>query len=178
MVTVAYMNSRRICVRNILLTVAIMVICAPLNALSKEPIKGFQFHGGGVPEKPVNPATGEIGLAKVIKNVKLSNYPSKTFGEAVDSYSHFSNRVWKETHSKNGKVYVDFTGWLKNSPFNTSKVSVQGVGIKFLVKSDGNYAVVMVSKVEYKTDGNIYSEPLSDISLILSKLYGNVEIKF
>jgi hypothetical protein len=36
----------------------------------------------------------------------------------------------------------------------------------------------MVSKVELRTDGNIYSEPLPDIQSILNKLYGNKEIKF
>jgi hypothetical protein len=164
-------------VRNIVLTVVILVICLPLNAVSKEEKRGFQFHGSGVPEKPVNPASGDSGLAKAIKNVKLSNYQSKTFGEAVDSYRYFSKKEWKETYSTNGKVYVDFTGWLKNSPFDTSAVSARGIGIKFLVKADGSYAVVMVSKVEIKTDGNFYSEPLPDISAILNKLYGNIEIK-
>lgn len=164
--------------KNGVFVVAIFVICFPLNAVSKEPMGGgLQFHRGGVPEKPVDPATGDSGLAKTIKNVKLPNYQSKTFGEAIGSYHYFSKKEWKETHSLNGSVYVDFTGWLKSSPFDTSSVTARGVGIKFLVKSDGNYAVVMVSKVEIRTDGNVYSEPLSDISAVLNKLYSNVEIK-
>lgn len=162
--------------RNIVLALVI-VICFPLISASKEPIKGFQFHGSA-PEIKVDPSTGEVGLAKVIKNVKLPNYPSKTFGEAVDSYRYFSKNEWKETSSSYGKVYVDFTGWLKKSIFDLSTVAVQGVGIKFLVKPDGNYAVVMVSKVEIKTDGKMSSEPLLDKSGILDKLYKNVEIKF
>lgn len=163
--------------RNIVLTVAMMVVLLPLNAVSKEPMKDFQFHGKVKTEKPVDPSTGESGLAKVIKNVKLPNYPSKTFGEAVDSYRYFSKKEWKETPSSNGKVYIDFTGWFNKGWFDTSSASAKGVGIKFLVKSDGSYAVVMVSKVEVKTDGNIYSEPLLDIPGVLNKLYGNVEIK-
>lgn len=159
------------------LLVTIMVICLPLTALAKEEKRGFQFHGNGIPEKQVDPASGESGLAKVIKNVKLPNFQSKTFGEAVDSYRYFTKKEWKETYSSNGKVYVDFTGWLKSSPFDHSSVSAQGVGIKFLVKSDGNYAVVMVSKIELKTDGYVYSDPLPDISSVLKKLYGNIEIK-
>lgn len=164
--------------RSFVFAVLIAVFCVPLNAVSKEPMRGLQFHGSVVPEKPVDPATGEIGLAKVIKNVKLHNYPSKTFGEAADSYRYFSKREWKETRSTNGKVYVDFTGWLKKNSLNFSDVSMWGVGIKFLVKSDGNYAVVMVSKVKVKTDGKMYSDPLPDISGILDKLYKNVEITF
>lgn len=173
----ANLNNKEHCVRKILLSAAIIIICFPLNVVSKEPIRGFQFHGDGVPEKPVDRSTGDTGLAKVIKNVKLPNFESKTFGEAVDSYRYFAKKEWKETYSSNGKVYVDFTGWLKSSPFDTSSVSAHGVGIKFIVKSDGSYAVVMVSKVELKTDGYLYSDPLPDISSILKKLYGNIEIK-
>lgn len=163
--------------RNTVLIVVVMLVCVPMSAMSKEGARSYQFHGA-VTETPGNPADGEAGLAKAVKKVKLPNYQSKTFGEAVDSYRYFSKKGWKETHSSNGKVYVDFTGWLKNSPFDTRAVSARGIGIKFLVKSDGNYAVVMVSKVEIRTDGNVYSEPLPDVSTILNKLYGNVEIKF
>jgi hypothetical protein len=155
-----------------------MLVCFPLSAVSKEPMRGLQFHSVGVPEKPVDPATGESGLAKVIKNVKLPGHPSKTFGEAVDTYRYFSKKEWKETPSSNGKVYVDFTGWLKKSSLDLSEISIQGVGIKFLVKSDGNYAVVMVSKIEIKTDGKMFSEPLSDKSGVLDKLYKDEKIKF
>jgi hypothetical protein len=166
-------------VKNGVLVVAIMVFCIPLNAVSKEPMGGgLQFHRSVTPDKPVDPATGETGLAKVLKNVKLPSHPSKTFGEAVDSYRYFSKKEWKETHSSNGKVYVDFTGWLKKNSLDFSEVSERGVGIKFLVKPDGNYAVVMVSKLEIKTDGKMFSDPQSDISGILNKLYKNVELKF
>jgi len=156
----------------------IMLFCFPLNAVSKEDTRGFQFHGSGAPERPVNPASGDSGLAKVIRGIKLPNYQSKTFGEAVDSYRYFSKKEWKESSSSNGKVYVDFTGWLKKGLFDATRVSVRGIGIKFLVNPDGSYGVVMVSKVEIKTDGNLYSDPLPDISSILNKLYGNIEIKF
>jgi hypothetical protein len=164
-------------VRNIVLSVIIMVICLPLTAVSIEGNKNLNYHGSGVPEKPVKPATGEAGLAKAIRNMKLLNYQAKTFGEAVDSYRYFSKKEWKETSSSNGKVYLDFTGWLKSSLFDISKVSARGVGIKFLVNPDGSYAVVMVSKIIINTDGNVHSDPLPDISAILDKLYGNIEIK-
>jgi hypothetical protein len=165
-------------VRSFVLALVIIVFSFPSIAVSKEPTGGFQFHGSAIPEKAVDPSTGEIGLAKAIKGVKLPHYPSKTFGEAADSYRYFSKKEWKETRSTNGKVYVDFTGWLKHTSPDFSDVSMRGVGIKFLVNPDGSYAVVMVSKVELKTDGKIYSDPQPDISGVLSKLYKNVEIKF
>jgi hypothetical protein len=165
--------------KNIVISVVIMVICVPLNANSQEGRGNLQFHGsGGVSGGAVDPATGEIGLAKVIKNIRLPSHSSKTFGEAVDSYRYFTKKVWKETKSTDAKIYVDFTGWFKKSSLDISTVSSQGIGIKFLVKPDGTYGVVMVSKVELRTDGNIYSEPLPDIQSILNKLYGNKEIKF
>jgi hypothetical protein len=55
---------------------------------------------------------------------------------------------------------------------------MQGVVIKFLVKPDGSYGVVMVSKIELKTDGKMYTEPLPESSVILKKLYGNKKIEF
>jgi hypothetical protein len=165
-------------VRNIALTVIIIMFCFTIDALSKDPARSFQFHENRASEKKLDPIAGETGLAIVIKNVKLPNHKSKTFGEAVDSYRYFSKTEWKETSASNGKYYVDFTGWLKKNTFDTTAVSARGVGIKFLVKTNGSYGVVMVSKVELKTDGNYHSEPMPDISSVLNKLYGNIEIKF
>jgi hypothetical protein len=149
-----------------------------MNALAKDPVKNFQFHGGGVLVAPVNPSDGESGLAKALKNAKLANYRSKTIGEAVDGYRYFTKREWKETRTSSGKMYVDFTGWFNKSNFDTSSVVQRGVGIKFMVRPDGNYAVVMVSKVEIRTDGVVHSDPLPESSPILNKIYGNTEIKF
>lgn len=142
----------------------------------------FQFHGSGTPITPGDLAAGDSGLAKVLKAAKLPHFQSKTFGEAIDGYRFFSKKEWKETASTRGKIYVDFTGWFKKPSFDFSSIkkgiSAQGVGIKFLVTPDGAYGVVMVSQVELKTDGNIYSTPMPDISAVLKKLYGNEEIKF
>ena len=143
---------------------------------------GFQIHGSGAPVVAGDVAAGESGLPKVLKSSKLPNFQTKTIGEAVDGYRYFTKREWKETPAKNGKVYVDVTGWYKSNALDVKAlkdgISVQGVGIKFLVTPDGSYGVVMVSKVEIKTDGKMYSTPLPDIHGTLKMLYGNEEIRF
>ena len=146
-------------------------------------VKGnFQIHGSGEPVATGDVSKGDSGLPKVLKDVKLPNFKSKTFGEAVDGYRFFTKKEWKETHVKGGKVYVDFTGWYKSNSLDFKAIkggiSARGVGIKFLVKPDGSYGVVMVSKIELKTDGNMYSTPMPDIRGTLKKLYDNVEIIF
>jgi hypothetical protein len=160
-------------------------IVVPTNdsrAVPEQAQGGFQFHGSGTPVTPGDIAAGDSGLAKVLKAAKLPNFPAKTFGEAVDGYRYFSRKEWKETAATRGKIYVDFTGWFKTGLFDFKSlkngISAQGISIKFLVTPDGTYGVVMVSRIELKTDGNIYSTPIPDISGYLKKLYSNEEIKF
>jgi hypothetical protein len=145
--------------------------------------EGFQVHGSAAPpETPGSLAAGDSGLAKALKAVTLPNYPSMTFGAAVEKYRYFTKREWKETRSSNGKIYVDFTGWLKNHEFDFSSakngISARAVGVKFLVNPDGRYGAVMASRVELKTDGNFYSYPMEDLQGILNKIYENKEIRF
>jgi hypothetical protein len=52
------------------------------------------------------------------------------------------------------------------------------VDIKFVVTPDGSFGLAMISRLEAKTDGNIYSYPLEDSKAIIEKIYGNKEIKF
>ena len=138
----------------------------------------LQVHGPALPAKPGE----ESGLAGVMKNAKLFNYPAMTIGEAIDGYKYFTKREWKETRSTRGKIYVDFTGWLKKGLFDFSSIkkgiSSRAVGIKFLVNPDGSYGAVMASKVEIKSDGMMNSVPIDDLDGILKKIYANKEIRF
>jgi len=172
--------------------VAMLCLCALVQTTvwAKEPgvipaekMKGgLQVHGSGKPELEGSAATGDSGLAKVIKNAQMPNYPSVTFGKAIDDYRYFTKREWSETRSTNGKIYVDFTGWLKIHFFDfgaiKSGTSARAVGIKFLVKPDGSYGIVMVSRVELKTDGVVYSYPTNNLQETLKMIYENKEINF
>ena len=138
--------------------------------------KGLQVHGAPVQTNP----NEEQGLAGALKKAKLAGFPEKTVGAAIDEYRFFSKREWRETRTVSGKIYVDFTGWFKVGFIESIKggVSSRGVGVKFLVNSDGNWGAVMVSRLEQKTDGMMSNQPIEDLNGILKKIYENREIKF
>lgn len=175
--------------RNVIAIAVFVVLVLPFGVSAKEggalPERmrgGLQVHGTGAPDPTENATPGNSGFAKILKAARLPNYPSITFGSAIDKYRYFARQEWKETSSSKGKTYVDFTGWLKSSAFDASLlkngISARGIGIKFLVNSDGTYAVVMVSRFDLKTDGYTNSNPISGVSDVLNKIYSNVEIKF
>ena len=123
-------------------------------------------------------------MAAVLKKSKLSLFPSKTIGEAFDGYRYFAKREWKETPASGGRVYVDFTGWLKARTgflgiFDLGEnPSNRAIGIKFMVNLNGSYRAVMASRIEKKADGMLYNQPVEDLHDILKKIYENKEIKF
>lgn len=173
----------------IAITVFITIIpCVTLakegGAIPAEKLKGggLQVHGSPKTEPKGNDTSGESGFPKILKGVKLAEFPTSTIGNAIDNYKYFVKKEWKETSSTNGRTYVDFTGWFKGNIFDfsalTGGVSARGVSIKFLVNSNGSYGVVMVSRVEIKTDGMFYSYPLDSMREILKSIYDNKEIKF
>jgi hypothetical protein len=154
------------------------------------PVFGETVEVGGQPKKQGSSVKvhGEgstkaikVGLVDVLKKLKLANYASSTIGDAFNNYKFFARKEWQETHVK-GKTYIDFTGWFKSDHFNISSIregiSLEGLGVKFIISPDGDYGVVMVSRVVAKTDGMLYSYPQTDISGILDKIYANREIRF
>jgi hypothetical protein len=122
------------------------------------------------------------GFIEVIKQKTLPTYPNKPIGTAFEDYSYFTKREWMETDSANGKFYIDFTGWFDPKKLDAastkSGITMRGVGFKFLITKDGAFGLVMVSKLETKTDGKSYSYPLEDIKGILGKVFANKEIQF
>ena len=166
------------------LVAALMVVSVSIPVFSvaseivqppKKQSSNIRVHGEGSTQA-IN-----VGLIDVLKQQKLGNYASSTIGDAFDKYKFFAKNEWQETHVK-GKTYVDFTGWFKNRPFNINSIkegiTSEGLGVKFVISPDGGFGVVMVSRMIAKTDGKLYSTPLTDISSFLDKVYGNREIHF
>ena len=126
--------------------------------------------------------SGESAVTEAIKKQTLPDFPSMPIGKALEGYSHFTKLEWKETRTDSGKYYIDCIGWLDTKTMDVASlkngVSLHGVAVKFVVTQDGSFGLVMVSKLEAKTDGNIYSDPLEDAKGILEKIYGNKEIRF
>jgi hypothetical protein len=163
----------------VVFSLAVIPAWAQPGTVNTNNMKDMSFHG------PVSPAPGapgdEPGLSGVLKHSKLTAYPSKTIGEAFDGYRYFVKREWRETRSSGGRIYVDFTGWFKTGVFDANalqnRISMRGIGIKFIVHPDGRYGAVMASRVEIKTDGKLYSQPIDNLNDILKNIYANKEIR-
>lgn len=161
-----------------LLTVMIVIfLCA--SACSKD--------GTSNPDKPSGERsmhqsskneTAGSGIADAIKNKTLAGYESATIGNAFEGYKHFAKKEWKETAAQNGKIYIDFIGWLADAGGKKDGVSARALDVKFAINPDGSFFVAMVSKIEAKTDGKLYGDPLVDIDGMLAKIYANKEITF
>ena len=105
-----------------------------------------------------------------------------TVGKAFDDYSHVTKKEWKETHAANGKIYIDFTGWLEGISLGIDAVkkgiSQQGIEVKFVINPDGTLFVGMVSRLEATTDGKVSAHPLENGKAVLDSIYANKEISF
>lgn len=133
-----------------------------------------QAHGAG------DKTAADVGLVEVLKGKSLSGHSSTSIGRAFDGYGHFSKKEWKESRAANGKVFIDFTGWFDANSLDSAalkdKVSARGNEVKFVIYPNGEFAVVMVSKVEMKADGQINRYPLGDSKDVLDAIYANRKI--
>jgi hypothetical protein len=124
----------------------------------------------------------EIGLAGVLKDKSLSGYPTTTIGKAFDGYGYFTRKEWKATQAANGKIFIDFIGWFDSKSLDArakqDKVYARGISVKFCIYPDGSFNVVMVTKLDAKSDGTFYQGHLPDSKEIFDRIYGNKEIRF
>lgn len=122
------------------------------------------------------------GLASALKNKTLAKYPHATIGAAFDGYTYFTRKEWNEVHTSNGKIYIDFIGWLDAASVDAAAakegVTGRALDVKFVIEPDGSFFVAMVSRIEKKSDGKSYDYPLEDSAALLAKIYANKEIKF
>ena len=120
------------------------------------------------------------GLVNAIKKGQLVNYQSTTIGNAFDSYKYLTKKEWKSESLKNQYITVDFIGWFESDTLNENDIKAgvtgKGLDVKFVINPDGTYYVIMVSKLEAKSDGKIYGEELKNITDILAKIYANKKI--
>lgn len=137
------------------------------------------FHSAA--QQTATVGSSQYNMIDVIKKVKITGYPSATFGEAFEAYRHVDKKEWGEVKTKSDKVYVTFTGYFKKSFFNFSlmraKVAQKGVEVKFVIFPDGVYEIALISRVDVLTDGTLKSYPLNNGKQILEKLLRNEEIK-
>lgn len=135
---------------------------------------------GAVPSKGVE----DLGMVSVVKKQVLEGYASAPVGKAIDGYRFFSKKEWSESSNSKGTYYVDVTGWLDASTIDLASIkegiAARGVQIKFVVYENGAFGVVMVSKVEAKTDGKMYANSLdnSKAQQVMNSIYANKELAF
>lgn len=158
-----------------------MVSCTEkkVEPVNKTEVKSpeIKLHGGGSVTD-----SDYVGFKDVIKNQVLPAYPSMTVGKAFDGYSYFVKKEWKETRGANGTMYIDLTGWFQKKSLGIDAIKKgvfqQGIEVKFVINRDSVFFVGMVSKLEAKTDGNVYAYPLPDVKAVLDDIYANREISF
>jgi len=134
-------------------------------------------------EKPAQSNVAEEatnGLVNAIKKGKLVNYQSTTIGNAFESYKYLTKKEWKSESLKNQYITVDFIGWFESDTLNENDIKAgvtgKGLDVKFVINPDGTYYVIMVSKLEAKSDGKVYGSELQDSTGILAKIYANKKI--
>ena len=121
-------------------------------------------------------------IADALKKKKLNAHPSKTIGEAFDSYTFASKKEWRETETKGGKFYIDYICWFDIGPLSAAAlkegVVKRGLEIKFVIHETGDAFIAMATRMDIKSDGKSYSTPieLADIEKIVAAIYENREI--
>jgi len=126
--------------------------------------------------------TVDIGIVEILKNRKLANYPSVTIGNAFDSYKFLVKKEWKLETRKSGQFTVEFTGLLEPNTLNDNDrkdgVTSKGIIVTFIIEPNGSFYVFMVSKIESRSDGNVYRNQVNDIAGILADIYANRKLSF
>lgn len=151
------------------------------KADSAGPSKKKSFHGEVDPKTPAVPSTP---FADALKKKKLNANSSKTIGEAFDSYKYVTSKEWRETESKDSKVYVDYLCQLDVSKLSSASVKdgvvKRNLVIKFVIQENGEAYIAMATRIEIKSDGKSYITPIKvgDIQKIVTAIYENREITF
>jgi hypothetical protein len=122
-------------------------------------------------------------LVEAIKKQKFSNLQSNTIGNAFDSYKYFTKKEWKSESLKSGQFMVDFIGWFDPDTLNDKDVkdgiTGRGLDVKFVIEPNGSsFYVLMILKIETKSDDKLYQSQLNDIGSILTNIYANKKIIF
>ncbi len=149
------------------------------NKVQQQVPKTSLVHG-----TPSKQGAGEVGMVAVVKKQVLTGYESAPIGKAIEGYHFFTKKEWSESRNSKGTFYIDVTGWLDASTLDLDSikegVAARGVQIKFVIYENGSLSVVMVSKVEAKTDGKIYADPMEDSKAkqVLDRIYANKKMAF
>lgn len=160
-----------------LLLLAALLEGSALAALVPNGAKGAAaIHGPmGAP-----PPGKTLGMIEVIKGAMLPGFASVKIGDALDRYSHFKIKQWREVRGSGGTFYVDFVGSapprLLDLKSRLAGISSNGIEVKFAVYPNGEYGVVMVSRTVVKTDGKTNRYPLPDVKSVLDAIYSNRKI--
>lgn len=153
-------------------------------------MSAFAAEGAPSPQKqPANitahgngKESSKTTMVDLLKKQKLANYPTLTIGNAFDNYRYISKINWKELPDTNGKIYIHFSGDIKKKWFGLDKswddVGFRQLEVKFVVTPNGDYGVVMASRIDYKKLGGVEKVPIADLKGLLDSIYTNKEIAF
>jgi len=162
-----------------LLLLFVLVFAIFLGACTKNETDSQDKQKVGTSGQPNGAESTTPGLINGIKRGKLVNYQSATIGTAFDSYKYLTNKEWK-LEQQNRYFIVDFVGWFGPDALNENDikngVTSKGIDVKFVINPDGSYYVLMVLKIEARSDGKVFQNQLADSVGILAKIYANKQI--
>lgn len=155
--------------------------CSDKFSNEKNNVKKEARSAAGLAHKSDNQAE-KLDYVNVVKQQTLPDYPVKTVGAALDSYSHFAKHDWQVTEGSRGKIYIDYIGWLKDKGLEKDAeqrgVVAQGVNVKFIIDEHGVFGVVLTTKVEKRKDNTVSAYPFEKIKAVLDSIYGDREVGF
>ena len=93
----------------------------------------------------------------IVKNEILGNYQSLTVGNALDNYSHFSDREWNFIKTENGKKVVEFRGAYDIEPLlKNTDIEQFYLLIQFTINADNkSFYLSYIGREEVFKDGKI-----------------------
>jgi len=120
-------------------------------------------------------------LVDFIKGSKLANFPSRTIGDAFESYRHLTGKDWRLEQHKTGQFTVGFLGWFDQKAIGDSDrkngITAKGLDVQFVVERDGKWYLFMMSTIEKGSGGTMRRVPIADTATVLKKIYADEKIE-
>jgi hypothetical protein len=135
--------------------------------------------GQGEPQPTVAAVKNDPGMIGVVRKTGFGINKSQPVGKALDDYRYFTKRAWQETDAKNGTIYVDFIGELDPKALagdlKKEGVVARSVNVKFVVKTNGDCFVGMITLYDTTSAGKGYPLVVSNVDGVMNAIYANTE---
>lgn len=126
------------------LSVLVMAASLCVSACAdNSPSKNAETSDGKMTHNGSKSDAAGSSIADALKDKTMSGYESTTIGSAFDGYRYFAKKEWKATTTQNGKIYIDFIGWVDTKALDAASIkdgiSARAVDVKFAINPDGSF---------------------------------------